>query len=101
MDFYFNMLNLSNKNDPLDITISDMLVLKAWDLNNVIESDNVPPKLKVTEGRVEAEIMEMWGHSVVTSTNCMLRYWYLQSSPIQTIMGAFNAGDVHWQLVTF
>eukprot|EP00957_Ditylum_brightwellii_P055784 4227173-Ditylum_brightwellii.AAC.1 len=69
MDFYFDMLNLSNKNVPFDITISDMLVLKAWDLNNVIKSGNLPPKLKVSEGHDEAEIMEMWGHTVQTSTN--------------------------------
>ena len=101
MDYYFDMLNASNKNIPLDITVSDMLVLKAWDLNRVTDSGNVPPKLKVTEGHIEEEIMEMWGHTVVTSTNRMLRYWFLQNSPIQSMMGAFNAGGVHWQLVTF
>ena len=45
--------------------------------------------------------MKMWGHTIVTATNCMLRYWFLQNSPIQSMMGAFNAGGVHWQLVTF
>ena len=61
MDFYFDMLNSSNKNVPLDNTISDMLILKAWDLNRVLESGNIPPKLKVTEGHVEPEIMKMRG----------------------------------------
>eukprot|EP00957_Ditylum_brightwellii_P095126 7245070-Ditylum_brightwellii.AAC.1 len=72
MDFYFDMLNLSNKNVALDNTISDMLVLKAWELNRVLESGNIPPKSKVTGGHVEPEMMKMWGHTVVTTTNRML-----------------------------
>eukprot|EP00957_Ditylum_brightwellii_P068525 5201975-Ditylum_brightwellii.AAC.1 len=59
MDFYFDVLNLLNKNVPLDNTISDMPVLKAWGLNRVLESGNIPPKLNVTRGHVELEIMKM------------------------------------------
>eukprot|EP00957_Ditylum_brightwellii_P155562 11841477-Ditylum_brightwellii.AAC.1 len=69
MDFYFDMLNFSSKSVPLDNTIPDMLVLKACNLNRVLESGNIPPKLKVTKGCVEPEIMKMWGHTVVTATN--------------------------------
>ena len=53
IDFYVDMLNLSIKDVPLDNTISDMLVLKMWDLNRVLESGNIPPKLKVTKGQIE------------------------------------------------
>mgnify|MGYP003340790553 FL=1 len=85
---YTDLLNLSMGNSPQDGTISDVIVLKPWSMNDVL--DQKPFQSNLHYDNTSADLLKLWYHRSKFYDTGLLRYWQTQNYPIRQIVSPLN-----------
>ena len=65
LGMYTDILNLSMGNSPQDGTVSDVIVLKPWSMNDVLAQKPFKPKLQYND--TSADLLKLWYHATRTN----------------------------------